>query len=720
MAEGLWGWGWRWGCGGGMEEVRGQGDLALTCVTVNAAGNVTVGWEQPADPAGTFLQYVYHDFDPANPAVAGSTNIPGYGTTSIVAPGVDGNAGARCYYVAAMWTDGTIGYSDTLCNIYLTAGTGVVPGFADLSWNSPLLGVVGGSGTGGVVGGEAFAVQKWVPGGGGGGTWTTLATVTDNGGILSYSYEVTDCAEDLQFRVVQDVPAQGCVHQSNVAGETVNDELDPDAPVVTHVDVHPELQDAEVHWTPSPAADLAGYIIYLCTGGFQTPIDTIFDPTATSYLNLQSNAGSLIESYNVAAFDSCYVGGMPDPGAASQQCATTISLQATRTACEDFAVLSWMGAYGWEGSVVEGQIFGNEEVPPGSGPWGGPVLLGTVGPGVTSWVHEGAGLGSNWRYHVALVTSTGATGLSNRRTVSFDYPAVPQGTNIRRATVDDATGGVEVVVDLDPSSLEPHRYHLERKRAGDDDAFYAPVAVQSAVGSLGAMPLVFLDTAVSTEATAYTYRLSIENACGDVVGSTESATTVLLSGIPDAELMRNTLSWTPYAGFPGSVAAYRVYRRAQRDGVPELVATLPPYVTTHEDDVSDRFEQPGDFCYVIEAVDSQDSPTGGINFALSNAVCLTQPPLIWVPNAILTSSEIESNRVFRPVIGFADLGTYVLEVYGRWGDVLFATNDFEQGWDGTWNGALVKEGAYGFSLVVQDGAGRAYTQSGLVYVLHNN
>ncbi|MEY5044726.1 MAG: hypothetical protein RJA19_1953, partial [Bacteroidota bacterium] len=128
----------------------------------------------------------------------------------------------------------------------------------------------------------------------------------------------------------------------------------------------------------------------------------------------------------------------------------------------------------------------------------------------------------------------------------------------------------------------------------------------------------------------------------------------------------------------------------------------------------------GDFCYVIEAVDSQGSPTGGINYALSNSVCLTQPPLIWVPNAILTSSEHEENRIFRPVISFADLSSFVMEVYGRWGDVIYSTTDIEQGWDGRWNGEWVKEGAYGFSLVVQDGAGRAYTETGLVYVLHNN
>ena len=43
-------------------------------------------------------------------------------------------------------------------------------------------------------------------------------------------------------------------------------------------------------------------IIYLCNGGFQMAIDTIYDPAATWYIDLNSNVHSYIES--------CHRGGV--------------------------------------------------------------------------------------------------------------------------------------------------------------------------------------------------------------------------------------------------------------------------------------------------------------------------------------------------------------------------------------------------------------------------
>ena len=51
-------------------------------------------------------------------------------------------------------------------------------------------------------------------------------------------------------------------------------------------------------------------------------IDTIYDPAATWYIDMNSNVQSYIESYNVAAFDECFINGEPDPGAASPYCAS--------------------------------------------------------------------------------------------------------------------------------------------------------------------------------------------------------------------------------------------------------------------------------------------------------------------------------------------------------------------------------------------------------------
>ena len=83
----------------GMHDAWGQMDVNMQCVQVNTAGNTTVTWTQPADPAGLFYQYVFHQFPTTNPANISTTNIPEYASNSVLAPNVNGNQAPVCYFL---------------------------------------------------------------------------------------------------------------------------------------------------------------------------------------------------------------------------------------------------------------------------------------------------------------------------------------------------------------------------------------------------------------------------------------------------------------------------------------------------------------------------------------------------------------------------------------------------------------------------------------------
>lgn len=674
-----------------------QLDVSMECVQVNTAGNTTVTWNQPADPTGVFYQYVFHQFPATNPANVSTTNMPTYADNSVIAPTVNGNQGPVCFFVVTQSTDGNSTVSDTVCNTFLVAQPSLTPGYADLTWNSPHIAT-------GAAGGP-FTVQKSDNAGG----WIDLGTVADNGGMNTYEYAVEACSEELEFRVIQVDASVGCQHESNRAGSTINDELDPDAPSVTDIDVNPVTGMAVLHWEPSPAADLAGYIIYLCSGGLQVPIDTVFNPLATSYMNPLSNAGSAIESYNVAAFDSCYVDGAPDPGAASPSCATTVWLEASRQPCSDWALIEWAGPYGLAGEVESFVVYAEQALDEDGAAWGAPEELGSVPAGTYVFEHVGAELGTLYRYWVEAVHTTGARSASNREVLNFLYPGAPAYTHILRASALDSTG-VEVVVDFDPTMTEQHNFILERKRANAADAPFLRIDASTAVGG---MNVAFTDLGAQSAVLSYTYRVRVENLCNDSVDVSNTATTVLLDGTADEEQRVNTLFWNAYDAFPGTVAAYRIYR-SENGGAPQPLVTLPGSFTAYEDEVDATVSTSGQFCYLVEAVDSEPGPNGGVNYALSNQTCLSMPPVIWIPNAITVGGN---NPVFLPVISFADEATFRMEVYSRWGDVIFATEDAQWGWDGTVDGAVVQEGAYGYTMWVRDGSGRQHTRSGLVNVL---
>jgi gliding motility-associated-like protein len=68
---------------------------------------------------------------------------------------------------------------------------------------------------------------------------------------------------------------------------------------------------------------------------------------------------------------------------------------------------------------------------------------------------------------------------------------------------------------------------------------------------------------------------------------------------------------------------------------------------------------------------------------------------IYVPNAFTPSND-GLNDVFRPK-GFG-IVKYELNIFDRWGERVFHTTTFEEGWDGTFQGRkgnlIIEEGVY--------------------------
>ncbi|WP_430403559.1 PKD domain-containing protein [Fluviicola sp.] len=74
----------------------------------------------------------------------------------------------------------------------------------------------------------------------------------------------------------------------------------------------------------------------------------------------------------------------------------------------------------------------------------------------------------------------------------------------------------------------------------------------------------------------------------------------------------------------------------------------------------------------------------------------------YVPNSFTPDGD-EFNQTFQPVFtsGF-DPYSFRLLIFNRWGEVLFESKDAKVGWDGTYNGALVQEGIYSWTITFKD------------------
>lgn len=82
---------------------------------------------------------------------------------------------------------------------------------------------------------------------------------------------------------------------------------------------------------------------------------------------------------------------------------------------------------------------------------------------------------------------------------------------------------------------------------------------------------------------------------------------------------------------------------------------------------------------------------------------------IYVPN-IFSPNENGNNDVYK--IRGKGVDLFYLAIYNRWGQLVFESNDIDQGWDGTKNGKMLNQGVFVYKLNVTMKSGEEYKQSG--------
>lgn len=82
----------------------------------------------------------------------------------------------------------------------------------------------------------------------------------------------------------------------------------------------------------------------------------------------------------------------------------------------------------------------------------------------------------------------------------------------------------------------------------------------------------------------------------------------------------------------------------------------------------------------------------------SRTVTIVDQTIFYVPNAFTPDGD-DNNNVFLPIMTVGvDPQNYKLEIYNRWGERLFESNDYSIGWDGTYGNQIVKEGMYTWKI----------------------
>lgn len=84
-----------------------------------------------------------------------------------------------------------------------------------------------------------------------------------------------------------------------------------------------------------------------------------------------------------------------------------------------------------------------------------------------------------------------------------------------------------------------------------------------------------------------------------------------------------------------------------------------------------------------------------------NVIHLRDELLLFVPNTFTPDGD-QYNSVFLPVFGSAyDPVNYSLQIFDRWGELIFESRDIAYGWDGTYQGNLAQQGTYTWRIILE-------------------
>lgn len=267
-------------------------------------------------------------------------------------------------------------------------------------------------------------------------------------------------------------------------------------------------------------------------------------------------------------------------------------------------------------------------------------------------------------------------------------------TAIEDVTAVVGNGNVDLVWQQDPA-FQTTQYRIYRKSGSGNLNL-----IDNASGAQ------FTDPAYTTS-DEFCYRIDYVDNCGNTSQPGIEVCPIRLSGSVNSK-NEIRLDWSAYTGWQNGVDEY-IVEKYDAEGVPLQVFNVSTNLFL-EDDIVDVANQ--QYVYIVVA----NANDGGLGQAVSNEITVTKNPNIFYPTAFTPDGVGDiRNEVFKVFGQFVE--TFEMNIFNRWGELLFTTTDINQGWDGNFRGKPQPEGTYAFIATLTDFEGRTFKRSGSVVLL---
>ena len=673
----------------------------LRCTEVLEDGSVVLTWKYVDGAPPTAEPYmVWHSTNPNGPFILLDSVF--HPETIFTHTDAGANDQSQYYYLSTEEGCGiTAGElnSDTLASIYMDVNPIDLGIRADLNWNAihdPML--ISSS-----LDYELFLKNPNTP-------FSNILT-TQN---VYHLHDAEFCDYYPEFYVeIED--ASGCKSISNIGVTNLLDTITPVTPVITDVSV--DLNGKSViSWTSSLGADF--YAVYKQDEfGVWVTIDSVFGVNNTTYLDLNSDASNVSELFQIRALDSC--------GNASETSVehNSMNLEAELHACDHTISMNWNDYINWSGGTDHYNIIINETTC-GIDPRNSIRLNSST----TEYLLEN--IINSCTYEIVIMAyNSDSTYIAVSDQISFlaDLPKKPDFNYITTTSVNHEDGAVDISCYIDNTAIVL-KYEIDRSERETENFQTVGTVLFPNSGDM----IYYHDEGVETKDHFYQYHVFPIDTCGRRVSSpivplwvidTSLSQTILCeaeintdyANLVYPEDYTNTVYFNNYIDWLGDVSHYNLYRSVNREPF-----VLIPIHTFYPGDslifidlVSEFFDGNGRFCYYIEAVEGGSNDFGFSERSLSNIVCVSQTPKLFVPNTF-TPNDDEHNELFKPITAFVSDVGYSFSIYSSSGEEIFTTNQPSKGWDGIYKGKPAQVDNYVYHVKYINGVGEITEKTDVV------
>lgn len=650
---------------------------SLRCISVDPSGSVTLTWLTPADTGSTFGGYhIYYATAQSGPySVVDS--IFNYNTLTTTITTVNANNATLWFYLKTR--EGCcINYSaasDTLRSMRMIV-TPLSNEQVRLNWNRihlpPLPSTLPG-----------FNIEKEIIAGNFVSFRTTNDTTTTDTNYF--------CNRLINYRVIQG-DASGCQSVSSVDGELFRDTKGPAQTVLDTISVDPLTGEVIITWQPDSSTDTQGYVIYEFNGISYDSIGSVSGINTLTFTNSLNDASTTVETYTVAAFDSCKNLG---PLATDHR---TILLEYELKPCEAQLDLEWTAYVNMEGGIARYEIWLSEN----GGGWTQEAITFN---NVLTYTKNLTVPGAVYEIVVRVVGTSGKTATSNKITVVADILEEPSFLYIRSASVNGSA--VDITLHVDPSGdIREYRLYSSTSPTG-------PFTLTGSLNYTGSASITFTDLFAAAGSRPVYYKVTALDSCFlEKVESNVAATVFLMA--EEAGGMNGLLKWTPYIGWQNIPGSYHLFKVQNGIIQPPALAVVGGDTLEYGIELSGVIDPDEDFCYAVMASEDLMNTYGFSDSAYSNIGCIPMTPSCYIPNAFTPEGL---NPIFRPILQYEDPNTYTLQIFNRWGQEIFFSEVAASGWNGTYNGTKAPTGIYAYRLVFKGKNRKEYRKTGTVTLL---